>query len=38
MILQEIEHEIKNVSGLNMIWIRGYPSIGKSALAGSMAI
>jgi len=38
MILQKIEHEIKDVNGLNMIQIRGYPSVGKLALAGSMAI
>jgi len=34
-ILQEIE--IKNVDGPNMIWIRGSPGVGKSALAASVA-
>ena len=37
-ILQEIEDEIKNVDGPNMIWIRGSPGVGKSALAASIAI
>ena len=36
-ILQEIENEIKNVDGPNVIWIRGSPSVGKSALAASVA-
>jgi len=36
-ILQEIEDEIKNVNGPNMIWIRGSPGVGKSALAASIA-
>jgi len=36
-ILQEIENEIKNVDGPNMIWIRGSPGVGKSALAASIA-
>jgi len=37
IILQEIEDEIKNVDGPNMIWIRGSPGVGKSALAASVA-
>jgi len=37
-ILQEIEHEIKDVDGLDLIWIRGSLSVEKSALAGSVAI
>jgi len=36
-ILQKIEDEIKNVNGPNMIWIRGSPGVGKSALAASIA-
>ena len=36
-ILQEIETEIKNVNGPNVIWIRGSPGVGKSALAASIA-
>jgi len=36
-ILQEIENEIKNVDGPNVIWIRGSPGVGKSALAASIA-
>jgi len=36
-ILQEIENEIKNVNAPNVIWIRGSPGIGKSALAASIA-
>jgi len=36
-ILQEIEDEITNVNGPNMIWIRGSPGVGKSALAASIA-
>jgi len=36
-ILQKIENEIKNVDGPNMIWIRGSPGVGKSALAASIA-
>jgi len=35
-ILQEIEIKIKNVDGPNMIWIRGSPGVGKSALAASV--
>jgi len=35
-ILQEVEKEIKNVSGPNVIWIRGSPGVGKSALAASI--
>ena len=36
-ILQDIENEIKNVYGPNVIWIRGFPGVGKSALAASIA-
>jgi len=36
-ILQEVEKEINNVNGLNVIWIRGSPGVGKSALAASIA-
>ena len=36
-ILQEIENEIKSIDGPNMIWIRGSPGVGKSALAASIA-
>jgi len=36
-ILQKIEDEIKNANGPNMIWIRGSPGVGKSALAASIA-
>jgi len=35
-ILQEIENEIKNVNAPNVIWIRGSPGVGKSALAASI--
>ena len=35
-ILQEIENEIKSVDGHNLIWIRGSPGVGKSALAASV--
>jgi len=31
-ILQAIETKVKNTSGHNMIWIRGSPGVGKSAL------
>ena len=37
-LLQEIEDEIKDVNGPNVIWIRGSPGVGKSALAASIAI
>jgi len=37
IILQEIENEIENVDGPNVIWIRGSPGVGKSALAASIA-
>jgi len=36
-ILQDIENEIKNVKGPNVIWIRGSPGVGKSALAASIS-
>jgi len=36
-ILQEVENEINNVDGPNVIWIRGSPGVGKSALAASIA-
>jgi len=36
IILQEIENEIENVDGPNVIWIRGSPGVGKSALAASI--
>ena len=36
-IIQEIENEIQNVDGHNVIWIRGSPGVGKSALAASIA-
>ena len=35
-ILQEIEDEIKSTDGHNVIWIRGSPGVGKSALAASI--
>ena len=35
-ILQEIENEIQSVDGHNVIWIRGSPGVGKSALAASI--
>ena len=35
-ILQEVEKQIKNVDGPNVIWIRGSPGVGKSALAASI--
>jgi len=37
-VLQEIGNEIKNANGLNLIWRRGSPGVGKSALAASTAI
>jgi len=36
-VLQEIENKIQNVDGHNVIWIRGSPGVGKSALAASIA-
>jgi len=36
-ILQEIENKIKNVDSPNVIWLRGSPGVGKSALAASIA-
>ena len=35
-ILQQIETGIKNTDGHNVIWIRGSPGVGKSALAASI--
>jgi len=35
-ILQEIETRIKSTNGHNVIWIRGSPGVGKSALAASI--
>ena len=35
-ILTTIENEVKSVDGHNMIWIRGSPGVGKSALAASI--
>ena len=37
-ILDKIESELKRVDGPNVIWIRGSPGVGKSALASSIAI
>jgi len=37
-ILTMIEREVKRVDGPNVIWIRGFPGVGKSALAASIAI
>ena len=34
-ILQAIESNVKSIDGPNMIWIRGSPGVGKSALAAS---
>ena len=36
-ILRAIETEVKNTSGHNMIWIRGSPGVGKSALVASIS-
>ena len=36
-ILPAIETEAKNAGGHNMIWIRGSPGVGKSALAASIS-
>ena len=35
-VLQEIENEIQSVDSHNVIWIRGSPGVGKSALAASI--
>ena len=35
-ILQEIETKIKSTNSKNVIWIRGSPGVGKSALAASI--
>ena len=37
-ILQVIETKIKNTGGHNIIWIKGSPGVGKSALAASILI
>jgi len=37
IILEEIKNKIKNIDGPSMIWIRGSPGVGKSALAASIA-
>ena len=36
-ILQKIESDIKNINSHSVIWIRGSPGVGKSALAASIA-
>jgi len=36
-ILQEIENKVKSTDGHNVIWIRGSPGVGKSALAASIS-
>ena len=36
-ILATIETEVKGVDGHNIIWIRGIPGVGKSALAASIS-
>ena len=36
VILQEIENGIQSVDGRNVVWIRGSPGVGKSALAASI--
>ena len=36
-ILEEIEKEVNKVDGHNVIWIRGSPGVGKSALAASIS-
>jgi len=36
-ILRKIENEVNKVDGHNVIWIRGFPGVGKSALAASIA-
>ena len=36
-IMQEIEWEVNKVDGHNVIWIRGSPGVGKSALAASIS-
>ena len=36
-ILQAIESNVKSIDGPNMIWIRGSPGVGKSALAASIS-
>jgi len=36
IILQEIEDKIKSADGHNVIWIRGSPGVGKSALVASI--
>ena len=36
-ILQVIETKVKNTCSHNMIWIRGSPNVGKSALIASIS-
>ena len=36
-ILPAIETEAKNAGGHSMIWIRGSPGVGKSALVASIS-
>ena len=36
-ILQEIENKVKSADSHNVIWIRGPPGVGKSALAASIS-
>jgi len=36
-ILQEIEDAVNKVDGHNIIWIRGSPGVGKSALVASIS-
>jgi len=37
IILQEIESKVKSADGHNVIWIKGSPGVGKSALAASIS-
>jgi len=37
-ILQDIETKVKSAGGHNIIWIKGSPGVGKSALAASVVI
>ena len=36
-VLQEIEDKVKSIDSHNVIWIRGSPGVGKSALAASIS-